>query len=392
MGCCGNIDPREKAQPSGILRYCLLCRALKVIKSRKRPGGDPCVVVPGHIIRKPDPCIYDQFMLMQLGQPVTWDNPDVRIFLAGVEQYTYNLTVSTNYDLEITVHNSSRDKEALGTQVAVYWIEFGAGSQIRHPIANLSTDVPIWPGTSIVKVPWKTPDVAGHYCIEVELSHPNDGNPGNNRGWNNTQVYAAQSPVERAVRIFNQHPRDCPPVREGGGPILRPHRVLIGWGLLGAIGALFLIHGGHHAFADEPIFIRGLGLAAVGYGLGALLGFFFESAFAAIKRQVYRQRGRDRKREPIDCHLVEVTVDSYEFDDKIGKDFDPAIAFQGKSPTWTAEVDPPMFVFQPGEAFRDVLLKVDAPDDPGPPGHFNVNVRQGGVPTGGVTITITTGG
>lgn len=392
MGCCGNTDYREVAPPAGIRRFCLLCKALWVIKHRKRPGGDPCVVVPAHIIRKPDPCIYSQFMLMQLGQPVTWDNPDVRIFLGGAEQYTYNLTVSTNYDLEITIHNSSRDKAALGTQVAIRWVEFGAGGQIRHPIANLVTDVPIWPGTSVLHAPWTTPDVEGHYCIEVELTHPNDGNPANNRGWNNTQVYAANSPVERPIRIFNQYPRECPPVREDDGPVLRPHRVLIGWGLIGALGSLPLIHFGRHEFAGQPLLYRLLMLLAAGYLLGVALGFFFESAYAAIARQRNKQRDRPRKPERIDCHLVEVTVDSYEFEDKIGKDFDPETAFKGESPTWPAVIDPPMFVFQPGEAFRDVTLKVDAPDDPGPPGQFNVNVRQGGVPTGGVTVVITRGG
>ena len=62
-------------------------------------------------------------------------HPDVRIFLNGVEQYTYDLTVSTVYDVEVTVHNASRDKPALGTAVDIAWIEFGAGAQTRHPIA-----------------------------------------------------------------------------------------------------------------------------------------------------------------------------------------------------------------------------------------------------------------
>ena len=34
---------------------------------------------------------------------------------------------------------------------------------------------------------------------------------------------------------------------------------------------------------------------------------------------------------------------------------------------------------------------VDAPDETGSPGVFNINVRQGGVPTGGATIMITRG-
>jgi hypothetical protein len=75
---------------------------------------------------------------------------------------------------------------------------------IRHPVADLVTDVPVWPGVSVVNTPWRTPATPGHYCIEIELWHPNDGNPANNLGWNNTQVKAAASRVETPVRIFNR--------------------------------------------------------------------------------------------------------------------------------------------------------------------------------------------
>lgn len=388
MSCCGRDDRTGDGVKRG--RRCVLCRICQIlIRGGKTPEGDPCVVVPGHLIRKPDPCIYSQFMLMQLDQPVTWDNPDVRIFLNGVEQYTYNLTAGTEYQVEITVHNSSRDKPALGTQVEVQWIEFGAGAQTRHPIAVVTADVPIWPGTAIVTVPWRTPDTPGHYCIEVDLAHPDDGNPANNRGWNNTQVHAANSPVTRPIRIFNRYPRECPPVREGGGPVLRPHRVLLGWGPIGAVAGLLYVHDGHR---DVPAALGFLTAFAAGYVIAAILGFFFESAYAWVVRRRNEQRGKDRRTNRTECHLVEITVDSYEFEDKIGKDFDPTVAFQGKGPVWPAVVDPPSFVFLPGEAFRDVELRVEAPDDPGPPGTFNVNVRQGGVPSGGVTVVITRGG
>ena len=43
------------------------------------------------------------------------------------------------------------------------------------------------------------------------------------------------------------------------------------------------------------------------------------------------------------------------------------------------------------ERFVDVLLIVDAPDGPGPPEPFNVSVRQGGAPTGGVTVLVERG-
>ncbi len=387
MACCGGTSETgtyKAARPG-----CILCRIWHILTREKTPHGDPCVVIPGHIARKPDPCIYDQFLLMQLNQPVTWDNPDVAIFLNGVEQYTYNLTVDTEYDVVVTVHNASRDKPAIGTAVDIHYIEFGAGGQIKHPIKVTATDVPVWPGTSAVSVKWKTPAVPGHYCIEVELSHPNDGNPANNRGWNNTQVYAAKSPVDRSIRIFNRYPRECPPVREGGGPVLRPHRVFLGWAVIGAVAALLLHHKVSHSL---PAGTRTLTLLAGGYIAFAILGLFCESIYAWIKRRSEAGRARPKRPDPIDCHLVNLTVDSYRFNDKTGKDFDPAAAFTGKAADWGATVAPSSFVFQPGEAYRDVNLHVDASDGAGPPGYFNVNVWQGGVPSGGVTVKITTGG
>lgn len=132
------------------------CKLWQVI-ARRPKGGDPCVYVPGRIINRPDPCIYSQFLLMQLDQPVTWDNPDVRIFRGGVEQDSYNLLADTAYDLAVTVHNSSRTKPALGTQVWIRWVEFGAGGQVKHPITTLPADVPVWPGTAVVNATWRTP-------------------------------------------------------------------------------------------------------------------------------------------------------------------------------------------------------------------------------------------
>lgn len=387
MGCCGRQSAAGRDNLGVFRRACWFCKAWQILRRGKTPYGDPCVTVPGHLIRKPDPCIYSQFLLMQLNQPVTWDNPDVRILSGGVEQYTYDLTADTEYTVEITVHNSSRDKPADGTAVSIRWIEFGAGSQTRHAIADRVANVPIWPGTAIVTVPWRTPATPGHYCIEVELAHPNDGNPTNNLGWNNTQVHAAQSPVDRSIRIFNRYPRDCPPVDEGGGPYLDYRRAIYGWGALGAIGALLYAHVGHEG---------GMGHS---YAVSVLAFYAIAAAAGLVFYRLHNERLRPRAAVAraatgghADCHRVEVTVDSYEFDDATGKDFHPDTVFAGRTVVWPAHVDPPSFIFQPGEAFRDVTFHTDAPDDPGPPGHFNINVRQGGEPSGGVTLTITRGG
>jgi hypothetical protein len=354
------------------------CKLLAILLGR-RGGGDACVYVPERIINRPDPCLYSQFLLMQLGLPVTWDNPDVGLFLNGVEQNTYDLIVDTDYDVVITVHNSSRRKEAPGTAVAVRWIEFGAGAEIRHSIASLAANVPLWPGTAQVVTSWRTPATPGHYCIEVEVSHPDDGNPSNNRGWNNTQVRTAASQIETAVRIWNRFPDGCPPVHEGGDEVAWP-RVTLGYGMFGLLAAPWLAR---LAMADIGA-VQDAGLLAGGWIGGAALGLLLETARATVGRR----RARPEQGERQACNLVELELDSYRHRDGKGKEVDPHVMFAPRPPAWPARLDPATFAFGSGEAYRDINLIVDAPDEPGPPEVFNVNARQGGMATGGVTVLV----
>jgi len=374
-----HIDADRLARCTGCLGW--FCKLILILTGKR--GGDECVYIPERIINRPDPCIYDQFLLMQLGLPVTWDNPDVAIFLNGIEQYTYDLRVNTEYDVLITVHNTSREKPALGTLVDVGWVEFGAGGQVvaRHPIALVNTDVPLWPGTSVVAVKWTTPANEGHYCIDVVLSHPDDGNPSNNRGWNNTQVKAAASEVRTAIRVFNQWPRGCPPVHEGGDAVSW-WRVWLGYALLAFVAAPIIGTLMRGDLTRRQQFL----LMIAGYFAGALLGLIFETIRAAVGR---RRTRNQKKPDRWPCELVEITVDSYRFNDGVGKQFDPLQVFAGRPAAWPARVEPNMFGFAPNEVFRDVTLIVDAPDGPGQPEVFNVNVRQGGMPSGGATITVT---
>jgi hypothetical protein len=137
----------------------------------------------------------------------------VRLYHGGVEAYTYGLLSNTEYKIEIDVHNSSVSKAALDTVARIYWIEFGVGGAVaaRHLIDERRVDVPVRgnPGEPVtIDTKWRTPTAPGHYCIEVELSHPTDGNAGNNRGWNNTVVVDA-APGETAtlaIPVFNAFP------------------------------------------------------------------------------------------------------------------------------------------------------------------------------------------
>src|SRR5262249_52398371 len=146
----------------------------------------------------------------------------------------------------------------------------------------------------------------------------------------------------RSIRIFNRYPGRCPPVVEGGGPWLRPHRVFLGWGILGAVAALLLHHSALHNI--RPVW-RELSLMAIGYTALAIVGLAAESIYAWIQRQRNEQKGKDPRPDRTDCHIVHTTVDSYAFDDRMGKNFDPQAAFQGKPPAWPAQVVPSSFVF-----------------------------------------------
>ena len=64
---------RDRRCRGGILDW--LCK-LYLILFRRPDRGDPCVYVPERVINRPDPCIYSQFLLMQLNQPITWDNAE----------------------------------------------------------------------------------------------------------------------------------------------------------------------------------------------------------------------------------------------------------------------------------------------------------------------------
>jgi hypothetical protein len=174
-----------------------------------------CMHVPQRITELPDPSIYSQFYLKNLSLPFTWDNPDIRIFKNGVEAYTYDLLANTEYRVEITIHNNSTIKSASKTVVRVVFIEFGIGGGIavHHFLSEKKVDIAARGQSgepAKIATSWRTPVQPDHYCLEVTLSHPLDGNNGNNRGWNNTVVKDAApgETITLNIPVWNAFPRE----------------------------------------------------------------------------------------------------------------------------------------------------------------------------------------
>lgn len=90
------------------------CRRPAQPRPRRRPSPADCQPVPSHTYRRPDPLIYDQYYLMGLGFPVTWDNPDIRIERAGVAVDPHNLQPDTEYEVVAQVWNGSSTAPAIG--------------------------------------------------------------------------------------------------------------------------------------------------------------------------------------------------------------------------------------------------------------------------------------
>jgi hypothetical protein len=144
---------------------------------------------------------------MANGQPVTWDNPNIEVLLGGVPQDTYNLKTSTNYQIKIGIENASPFFAALATQIQVNLLDWGMGVQTSTPLHSYVIDIPA--GTPFPGVPhvfnWTSPAVpasqTAHYCIQVLISHPQDVNPSNNEGWNNTNVHGVQAGQTYRLKI-----------------------------------------------------------------------------------------------------------------------------------------------------------------------------------------------
>lgn len=170
---------------------------------------DGCLTVDHPALRRPDPCIYSQPYLTQLGLPVTWDNPDIILLRNGVAVPEFGLQPGTLYEIEATIWNNSFNAPVVGMPVEFSFLSFGVGTT-STPIGTTTVTVGA-KGTANhparTRIPWVTPASGGHFCIQAKLVWADDLNPANNLGQNNVDVALAQSPAKFTFQLRNARTR-----------------------------------------------------------------------------------------------------------------------------------------------------------------------------------------
>jgi hypothetical protein len=175
----------------------ILRRLLKQWCGRKRkiPSRHRCVPINDPAFVRPDPMIYDQYYLTSLGLAVTWDNPDIQLYLNGTPVSSNQLLPSTTYEVVAQIWNNSTNAPVVGMPVTFSFLEFGVGTT-SVPIGSTQIDLGVKGGPNCpayASMLWTTPPTPGHYCIQVLLQPADDTNTQNNLGQENTNVGTAHS-------------------------------------------------------------------------------------------------------------------------------------------------------------------------------------------------------
>jgi hypothetical protein len=165
----------------------------------------PCIPIDSSVYKRPDPMIYSQSYLMKLGLAVTWDNPDIQLYKDGVAVSSSQLDPDTVYDIVARIWNNSTEAPVVDLPVHFSYLSFGVGSQ-SHAIGDTHVTLGVKGGPdhpAFARMSWHTPRAAGHYCIQVLLDWPDDANPLNNLGQENTNVGEAHSSAQFTFVLRN---------------------------------------------------------------------------------------------------------------------------------------------------------------------------------------------
>lgn len=187
----------------------IICEILAGICRFHRRGKvsppNRCIPIHDPAFVRPDPLIYDQYYLTSLGLAVTWDNPDIQLYLNGAPVPSTQLLAGTTYEVVAQVWNNSTDAPVINMPVAFSFLEFGVGTT-SVPIGATQIDLGVKGGAncpSPAVMSWTTPATPGHYCLQVLLQPVDDTNTQNNLGQENTDVGTAHSPAVFTFTLRN---------------------------------------------------------------------------------------------------------------------------------------------------------------------------------------------
>jgi hypothetical protein len=130
--------------------------------------------------------------------------------LGGVIVSSDKLTPNTTYDLVARIWNGSSEGVVKGLPVHFSYLSFGAGvhsNKILPGPDDVTVDLGVKGGPgcpAFATTKWKTPAVAGHFCLQVSFSWGDDSNPYNNLGQENVQVGISHSPVTFQFQLRNE--------------------------------------------------------------------------------------------------------------------------------------------------------------------------------------------
>jgi hypothetical protein len=185
-------------------------RMEKMEPEHRPPARTDCVPIDHPAFVRPDPLLYSQRQLLAQGLAVTWDNPDITLFKAGVPVSSAELEPNTTYDVSARIWNNSPEAPVVEMPVRLSFLDFGVGTE-PIPIASGRVDVGVKgsagaPG--FVSIPWTTPATPGHYCLQVLLDPADDSDTSNNLGQENTDVVEAHSPATFTFTLRNDTRRE----------------------------------------------------------------------------------------------------------------------------------------------------------------------------------------
>lgn len=126
--------------------------------------------------KRPDPAIYSQPRRLALGQPTSWESPDIQ----------------TNWwddwrfmdAIEARIHNQSSESSAVNVLVRMRWAPFGIGT-VFESLGDQMISLGLAPDAKLISFPTSAAlrELGNDVSIEVSISHPHDKDASNNVGY-----------------------------------------------------------------------------------------------------------------------------------------------------------------------------------------------------------------